>query len=46
VHNERSTGVTSNIAVVRRAIDAAGHPALLIVDNTSGLASANYRHGK
>jgi alanine-glyoxylate transaminase/serine-glyoxylate transaminase/serine-pyruvate transaminase len=44
VHNETSTGVTSDIAAVRRAIDAAGHPALLIVDTISGLASADYRH--
>jgi alanine-glyoxylate transaminase/serine-glyoxylate transaminase/serine-pyruvate transaminase len=44
VHNETSTGVTSDIAAVRRAIDAAGHPALLIVDSISGLASADYRH--
>ena len=44
VHNETSTGVTSDIAAVRRAIDAAGHPALLLVDSISGLASADYRH--
>ena len=44
VHNETSTGVTSDIASVRRAIDAAGHPALLMVDTISGLASADYRH--
>jgi alanine-glyoxylate transaminase / serine-glyoxylate transaminase / serine-pyruvate transaminase len=44
VHNETSTGVTSNIAAVRSAIDAAGHPALLLVDTISGLASADYRH--
>jgi alanine-glyoxylate transaminase/serine-glyoxylate transaminase/serine-pyruvate transaminase len=44
VHNETSTGVTSNIAAVRRAIDAAKHPALLMVDSISGLASADYRH--
>src|SRR5579863_3866942 len=44
VHNETSTGVTSPIADVRRAIDAAGHPALLMVDTISGLASADYRH--
>ncbi len=44
VHNETSTGVTSNILAVRKAIDAAGHPALLIVDSISGLASADYRH--
>ncbi len=44
VHNETSTGVTSNIAAVRRAIDAASHPALLLVDTISGLAAADYRH--
>ena len=44
VHNETSTGVTSDIAAVRRAMDAARHPALLMVDTISGLASADYRH--
>ncbi|WP_420403772.1 pyridoxal-phosphate-dependent aminotransferase family protein [Nisaea sp.] len=44
VHNETSTGVTSNIAAVRKAIDAANHPALFLVDTISGLASADYRH--
>lgn len=44
VHNETSTGVTSDIASVRRAIDAANHPALLMVDTISGLCSADYRH--
>ena len=44
VHNETSTGVTSDIAAVRRAIDAARHPALLMVDTVSGLGSADYRH--
>jgi alanine-glyoxylate transaminase / serine-glyoxylate transaminase / serine-pyruvate transaminase len=44
VHNETSTGVTSNIAAVRKAIDAAKHPALLMVDTISGLASADYKH--
>ncbi len=44
VHNETSTGVTSDIAAVRRAIDAARHPALLMVDSISGLASADFRH--
>ena len=44
VHNETSTGVTSNIAAVREAIDAARHPALLLVDTISGLASSDYRH--
>jgi len=44
VHNETSTGATSNILAVRRAIDAAKHPALLLVDTISGLASADYRH--
>ena len=44
VHNETSTGVTSDIAAVRKAIDAAGHPALLLVDSISGLGCADYRH--
>jgi len=44
VHNETSTGVVSRIAEVRRAIDAAGHPALLMVDTISSLASMDYRH--
>ena len=44
VHNETSTGVTSDILGVRRAIDAAKHPALLMVDSISGLACADYRH--
>ena len=44
VHNETSTGVTSDILAVREAIDAAGHPALLMVDTISGLGSADYRH--
>lgn len=46
VHNETSTGVTSDIAAVRRAIDGAGHPALLMVDTISSLASIDYRHGE
>ena len=44
VHNETSTGCTSRIGDVRRAIDAAGHPALLLVDTISGLGSVDYRH--
>jgi len=44
VHNETSTGVTSNVPAVRRAIDAARHPALLMVDTISSLASIEYRH--
>src|SRR3546814_7137276 len=44
VHNETSTAVTSRIAEVRKAIDAAKHPALFMVDTISGLASADYRH--
>ena len=44
VHNETSTGVTADIAAVRRAIDAAHHPALLMVDTISSLASIDYRH--
>ncbi|MCP5155399.1 MAG: aminotransferase class V-fold PLP-dependent enzyme [Ectothiorhodospiraceae bacterium] len=44
VHNETSTGVTSRIAEVRRAIDRAGHPALFLVDTISSLGSIDYRH--
>ena len=44
VHNETSTGATSRIDEVRRAIDDAGHPALLMVDTISGLGSVDYRH--
>jgi alanine-glyoxylate transaminase / serine-glyoxylate transaminase / serine-pyruvate transaminase len=44
VHNETSTGCTSRIDDVRAAIDAAGHPALLLVDTISSLASIDYRH--
>ncbi|MEO0672930.1 MAG: aminotransferase class V-fold PLP-dependent enzyme [Pseudomonadota bacterium] len=44
VHNETSTGATSRIDEVRKAIDASGHPALLMVDTISGLASADFEH--
>ncbi len=44
VHNETSTGVTSRIPEVRKAIDAAKHPALFMVDTISSLASIDYRH--
>ena len=44
VHNETSTGVASRVPEVRRAIDRAGHPALLIVDTISSLGSIDYRH--
>jgi len=44
VHNETSTGVTSNIAEIRRVMNQLRHPALLMVDTVSGLASADYRH--
>ena len=44
VHNETSTGCVSPISAVRRAIDAARHPALLIVDTVSSLAAIDYRH--
>lgn len=44
VHNETSTGVTSPIADLRKAIDAAAHPALLLVDTVSSLASIDFRH--
>jgi alanine-glyoxylate transaminase/serine-glyoxylate transaminase/serine-pyruvate transaminase len=44
VHNETSTGATSRVDEVRRAIDVAKHPALLMVDTISSLASIDYRH--
>ena len=44
VHNETSTGALSRIEAVRRALDATAHPALLMVDTISSLASADYRH--
>ena len=44
VHNETSTGVTSRIPELRRAIDSARHPALLMVDTISSLGSIDYRH--
>src|SRR5262249_42961923 len=44
LHNETSTGCLSPVAEIRKAIDAAGHPALLMVDTISSLASADYRH--
>ncbi|UIJ70454.1 alanine--glyoxylate aminotransferase family protein [Aurantimonas sp. HBX-1] len=44
VHNETSTGCVSPIADIRKAIDAAGHPALFLVDTISSLASIDYRH--
>jgi alanine-glyoxylate transaminase / serine-glyoxylate transaminase / serine-pyruvate transaminase len=44
VHNETSTGVTTRVADIRQAIDAAGHPALLFVDAVSSLGALDYRH--
>ena len=44
VHNETSTGVTSRIAEIRKAIDRANHPALFMVDTISSLGSMDYRH--
>jgi alanine-glyoxylate transaminase/serine-glyoxylate transaminase/serine-pyruvate transaminase len=44
VHNETSTGVTSRLPEIRRAIDRAGHPALLLVDAVSSLGSIELRH--
>jgi alanine-glyoxylate transaminase/serine-glyoxylate transaminase/serine-pyruvate transaminase len=44
VHNETSTGSVTDVAATRRAIDAAGHPALLMVDTISSLGSVEYRH--
>jgi alanine-glyoxylate transaminase/serine-glyoxylate transaminase/serine-pyruvate transaminase len=43
VHNETATGVTSDVAAVRKAMDAAKHPAFLFVDSVSGLASIDFR---
>lgn len=42
-HNETSTGVASDVAAVRRAVDDAGHPALLYVDGVSSIASVDFR---
>ena len=44
LHNETSTGAASDVAAVRRALDASGHPALLLVDTVSSLASMPYEH--
>jgi alanine-glyoxylate transaminase/serine-glyoxylate transaminase/serine-pyruvate transaminase len=44
VHNETSTGVVSDIVAIRKAIDASGHPTLLMVDTVSSLGSMDYRH--
>ena len=44
VHNETSTGVTSRIEEIRKAMDRAGHPALLLVDTISSLGCTDYRH--
>ena len=44
VHNETSTGITSNIPDVRAVLDEIGHPALLMVDTISSLGSIDYRH--
>src|SRR6516165_3984919 len=44
LHNETSTGCLSPVAPIRKAIDAAGHPALFMVDTISSLASTDYRH--
>jgi alanine-glyoxylate transaminase/serine-glyoxylate transaminase/serine-pyruvate transaminase len=44
LHNETATGCTSSIPAIRKAIDDAGHPALLLVDTISSLASTDYRH--
>jgi alanine-glyoxylate transaminase / serine-glyoxylate transaminase / serine-pyruvate transaminase len=44
VHNETSTGVTSSIAEIRRAMNQTRHPALLMVDVISSLGSIDFRH--
>ena len=43
VHNDTSTGITSDIPAIRRAMDDAGHPALLMVDTISSLGSIDFR---
>jgi len=42
-HNETATGVASDVGAVRRAMDAAGHPALLLVDGVSSIGSMDFR---
>jgi alanine-glyoxylate transaminase/serine-glyoxylate transaminase/serine-pyruvate transaminase len=44
VHSETSTGVANDIAAVRRAMDEARHPALLMVDTVSSVGAMDYRH--
>ncbi|MGI9335024.1 MAG: pyridoxal-phosphate-dependent aminotransferase family protein [Gammaproteobacteria bacterium] len=44
VHNDTATGITSDIAAVRKAMDSAGHPALLLVDTVSSVGCIDYRH--
>ena len=44
VHNETSTGIASRIGEIRKAMDNANHPALLMVDTISSLASIDYKH--
>lgn len=44
VHNETSTGVKSDVAAIRKTLDDAGHPAMLLVDTISSLASMDFRH--
>jgi alanine-glyoxylate transaminase / serine-glyoxylate transaminase / serine-pyruvate transaminase len=43
VHNETATGVTSDIAAIRRALDAAAHPAMLFVDGVSSIGAIDFR---
>ena len=44
VHNDTATGITSNVKNVRKAMDAVGHPAMLLVDTISSLGSIDYKH--
>jgi len=44
VHNETSSAVTNSVPAMRKALDRAGHPALLMVDTISSLGSMDYRH--
>jgi alanine-glyoxylate transaminase/serine-glyoxylate transaminase/serine-pyruvate transaminase len=46
VHNDTSTGITSRVPEIRKAMDRVGHPALLMVDTVSSLASIDYKHGE
>ena len=46
MHNETTTGVTSDVHGVRQAMDAAGHPALLLVDGVSSIGALDFQFDK